>query len=1238
MPIHLINATHLKNWRGRQPQNDLPTLIRDLIWATTNDLIHISVPGGDSVYRPGFDGVVIAGNGTPFVPYGRSVWEIGTDNTPKGKAESDYQKRSKNSDKETTFIFVTPREFQDKDDWCKIKQKEGLWKDVRVYDCDDIENWLSIAPSISTLWMERVSNIAPDKIMPSIFLWEEWKLAMGGLLSPQLICSGVEREKCCFAVLDWLVEEEPSILRLKSYSHQDGQLFLASSLGYFEGFGDWLIRCVTTNNESSLRQLIASETPLLIATPIDKAGLARQALANGHKYCIITTRSATNFPEQDTVIEIPLRLASYEAQKELKQLGMPEPQAEILLRKTGRMLMALRREIAGEHPCWAEPGIRHVMSSVVLAPGWNEKLPEDREALESLSGQQYSEIEKTIKAVRITPESPLQYVDPFWKLLSPMDAWRCLGPQLSTADFERFREVVVAAFTAPDPVMDLPPDKRWAAAIYKKRTPYSGLIRKGLLQSLIIIAEFGKIYLPETLDSPQGWINSLVANIFLACREQKKWEALNSSLKELAEAAPTVFLTEIERRLADDKPSMAAFFKKNDDILFGGNPHVSLIWALERLAWFPEHLHRVAIILTKLNEIDPGGNMNPRPLGALQGIFCQMLPQTMASWEEQQSIINTLAEYHPDSSFDLLNSLIPRFGKLLGHSNKPDWREVTPKKTQYWHEVYTRAEWHESKLIELAGNNGELWAKIIEKFNNVRPETRKTITARLNALISKDELEHREALRGQIRRTLHARKTYTDSEEDLAELNSLETIYNALLPSNILERHRWLFENWPAMPNGRKGMSFKEKEIQLRELRKNALSEILVAMGVDGVLKLANQVESPYVVGHTFGYLMSEEQWDEFYNKMDFEDTSSAEFAKACIHTTLDRFGEKWVRHAINKSKEEKGNPQFLANACLTLPSGREQWELVTGLSDEVDKEYWSTVSPYKLFGNDTCEEDRTYAFNKLKTLGRTNALLDLSSSTNYLLTHRQRIDALFTYLEHPDSLVSAYELQETLNLIRESTERNDQEIIQLEWIFFKIYSPDPPQLVIHEQMAKDIKLFKEMIQISKGAHETISKDLAFNAFEILRSWKTIPGSLDDGSIDPVILTQWVNQIRTDYSQTDDKDLIDSIIGELLAHSPIDKEGRFPCEMVCRVLENNLTKSMENGFAVSIHNKRGTYSRSPYEGGQQEREIAKEYKRWAKEWQIQWPKVAALLNSISEDYEREGKWHDREKLHDDMYY
>jgi hypothetical protein len=88
----------------------------------------------------GSDGFVVAAKGTPFVPTGQSWWELGTSKDPRDKANRDYNKRKKDHGdlypRETTYVQVALRRWDDKVEWAAEKRKDGLWQDVLAFDAD----------------------------------------------------------------------------------------------------------------------------------------------------------------------------------------------------------------------------------------------------------------------------------------------------------------------------------------------------------------------------------------------------------------------------------------------------------------------------------------------------------------------------------------------------------------------------------------------------------------------------------------------------------------------------------------------------------------------------------------------------------------------------------------------------------------------------------------------------------------------------------------------------------------------------------------------------------------------------------------------------------------------------------------------------------------------------------------------------------------------------------------------
>jgi hypothetical protein len=141
-----IGAAQLEHWAQSIPAwSRLAVQLRILVQSAGSQASELDFPGNDDAERPGWDGVVVAGTGSPWVPVGRSGWEFGTNQDLKAKADNDFKKSLKvpvSERSQMTFVFVTPRRWVGKTVWREARIKDGEYRDVRAYDASDLEQWL----------------------------------------------------------------------------------------------------------------------------------------------------------------------------------------------------------------------------------------------------------------------------------------------------------------------------------------------------------------------------------------------------------------------------------------------------------------------------------------------------------------------------------------------------------------------------------------------------------------------------------------------------------------------------------------------------------------------------------------------------------------------------------------------------------------------------------------------------------------------------------------------------------------------------------------------------------------------------------------------------------------------------------------------------------------------------------------------------------------------------------------
>jgi hypothetical protein len=86
----------------------------------------------------------------------------------------------------------------------------------------------------------------------------------------------------------------------------------------------------------------------------------------------------------------------------------------------------------------------------------------------------------------------------------------------------------------------------------------------------------------------------------------------------------------------------------------------------------------------------------------------------------------------------------------------------------------------------------------------------------------------------------------------------------------------------------------------------------------------------------------------------------------------------------------------------------------------------------------------------------------------------------------------------------------------------------------------------------------------------------------------------------------------------------------WPHPAVCDVIEDAASDDLESGFRVGLYNTRGGTWRDPSEGGNQERDLAARYEKFAVAASDRWPRTAAMLRRIAEQYRAEARREDQE--------
>lgn len=1230
----------------------LPTLLAQLIRATSRGLAALRFPSDESIQHPGWDGYTDAVEETRYVPRGPAGWEIGSQRDKIAqKATVDYDKRSKDPEHldpgNASFVFVTPRRWPAKDSWTQTRRMAGPWRNVLAYDADDLVHWLEEAPAVG-LWLARRLGKRPDGVRELEDIWQEWSRATTSPLPPELVLA--DRDDDAIAVLRWL-RGDPDIFSLQATTAEEAVAFMHATLAMLpeELANAYRARCLVLTEAAAARPLADAPAPLILVLMEPEPGLARNLAARGHFVFLA-------YDERPTTQGDVRRLARPSRESisaALIAAGLPEPRAEALARDSGRNLAILRRLMPaspGRVPRWAEAAPPVALLAALLVGGWDEDFEADKAVLTELAGESYEQILLGLAPYTGEFDSPLRKVGSTWRLASPLDAWFLLARHLTTTQLDRFGRIAQSVLGADDPRYEMASDERWLASVRGIQPTYSRLLRHGVGEILILLALQGQAVRSA---SDTRWRADAIVKALLQDADARRWWSLSRDFRLLAEASPSAFLQAIEESLDKNDPPIGALFGSDGGGVFNTEHLSDLLWALEALAWSPDLLPRVGLVLARLAAIDPGGEMQNRPKNSLRRIFLLWTPQTYAPLDLQFRVIDRIRHVEPAIAWNLLLSILPRSHDTSTPSSKPRWRDYSgaEEETLTWAVIRRGTREVNKRLLDDVHADIPRWLDLLQRFGDLgedRGIALDQLAAAVDRIIDQSD---RELLRNGLRKLLHHHRRFPDADWSLptGELDRLDRIYDRLAPADLAERHAWLFEQSPQLPvDGR--TSWDAEQRQIDEARRQAVRDIYALRGAEGVLALARLSPAAGYIGKALAEeVLNGSELDRLLEvAVRNEEPRVRDFVHGLIVTLFPMRGREWAGALVQNALRGQWGETAVLTMLRALPAERWTWEQAAKAGAAIDAAFWRTV-PVFWIGTDG--EDLGYAVQKLIEVGRARHAVALagqeddSGLASDLLVRvlQEAVRQPFDSRDSNESTMFAHYVQHILIQLDARDNVADDTLLGLEWAFLPLLENSERQAkALMRALAAQPQLFVELIKALYRPDEDndVAEDppadpehmraFANQAYRLLEIWDLLPGTGEDGSIDAEKLEEWIRSARAEATSVGRLDRADYRIGVMLSASPLGADGVWPAEAVRHVLDAFRNKSMLEGFEIGKRNRRGVTSRLPSDGGALERQEAAEYRRYARALGVDHPYTAQALTKLAESYDWDAERHDQD--------
>jgi hypothetical protein len=1232
----------------------LPDLIRRLVLATTDNPERVAFRSQEGVGIAGWDGLVVAREGSPWVPVGASAWELSVQERPSAKAESDYQKRTKDPEvvdpTTTTFVYATPRPWEQKDEWTEAKRQEGPWLDVRVLDIDDLATWLDHAPTVAVWFAHLIGRLPPDAQDLESF-WVDWSGATSPPISTELLAAG--RPSQLAAIHAW-IREPASTLLLRAETEDEAVAVLAVAvLSLPDNERDTtLARAVVVTETNGWRQLAGQQRPSLLVPLFSDRAETTAAVIRGHHVCVPVGRDSTFGTGVHTEIDLP-RIDREGAREVLQSEGLDLRKAATLAEQAHRGIPLLRRQLGLlVQPRWAEPDEARTLVTASLIGRWRDDNEADTLAVGEVASVPYEDYAQELVRWENEQDRPIRRVGTTWLITSREDSWSRLAKFVTPAELERLEAATIRILGERDPSLDLPEETRWTSGVKGMVRVHSPVIREGLAGTLALIGSTGFLYSPPGIDG-EAWVCKLVRTLLDGCTDWQSWASLAESLPSIAEACPGSFLDAIEHDLAQTNPLLSMLFTDLSE-----SPHVHLLWALERLAWSSTHLSRVAVALARLARLDPGGRISNRPANSLHEMFRLWRPSTAAPAELRLQVLDGLRNTCPDVTWPLLLALLPAFPETSSPNVEPRWRDwLPPEGTRV-----TRAELLEGmgavseRLVADVNEVASRWVQLIPRLDDFAgvhfDAAANSLTQFANTNLDQSD---RDSLAGALRRLVahHAEYPQTEWFMGAEKLERLKGILPQLEDSDPIRGNTWLFA-WDTRLPDASGGGWEERVGLVEERRAATVGNISGQRGVEGLLSLARAVDDPWSVGSAAADADLQVPETELLEViLDSTEESLSVMGQGYVAGQTAGGGEAWVRATLESDQAKTWSPGQRGSLLVNLPLGNDTWAFVNAETPETQDEYWRRV-PIVGRGQDVPRHVIEETATNLQDHGRYAAAVDLirlyGADSEVVATALERFAE--NGPENPyviDRL--AWAVTSLLDSLDESPTVSAERIALLEWVFLGLrqYGDDRPRF-LERRLATYPRFFVELLELvfkAEGEEEPRSEEagtedaerqrqLARRAMELLSRWSTPPGLSQDGIVDAEAVRQWISEARELAAEVGRQRVGDEYIGQILSKLPDGSDSFPPHEAVRDLFEELRNGDIETGYFMGVLNDRGITSRSLTEGGDQERRIQARFREASLQLRVRWPTASRILGELAARYEHEARDEDvRAQLHDE---
>lgn len=1230
----LITASHLAQWPEVYSQDSrphFPELMRRLL-VETPQASEISIRTDDGTSLAGPDGVAIFKEPTKLLPSGRLRFEFGTKKRIKEKANEDYDKSKETALPDETFVFVTPRRWQGKHDWVAERQADGLFKDVRALDADDLELWLQLAPN-AHIWISERLGLHPRDAITLEKWWNDFSRSTSPELPLGLFTAGRGKEA---GQLRQLVKGEPQSIRIRSEWEDDVLGFIAAALNQqteadSNDTPPTIVRSAEVWERVTAWRGNGALIPLFDRPDIDRA-------IHSGRHVVEVLDNNTAQPSNNVNIELS-RLDLDEAAKAFWSKKVGSNRAYYLARIARLSIPALVREIscAGriQKPGWSEDPSANILSTLMLVGSWNENSNyKDLQAISELSGISLEKLQGSIFNAVNKSDSALRRTGEVVLFTSPKQAFSELGKNgIQSTTASRWSEIASHVILESNSNSYKPTSiEENITGSARKEHFYSFALRRGIADSLALAGSMKS----ENISEISKEIVKDILQKIISHEDLHTWSDIADIFPLLAETAPDDFLDALEEDLKSENPSISKllWFPREEVILY----RYSLMSALRLLCWWPEYFIRASKILTKLHQYpDPRLEFNLHlPSSIMSSIYTNQRLKDCVDIKTQLAAIEKCRSIDRSAIWFLLQSIWGGYIEDLTPSPLPPDMPLLPNMPRYNLEYILE---HINNTSEPSANTSEEfvletikkaieWAKsdntelpylvcALDVLAVIKSEYFYKIIDLIKRKINNDELDL--DIHFRILRNLEELVLNKDDLNDL--FISIRATIDSGLPKILDDSDSW-----------------------------DQLEKIIRAEAV---------VEFDLIFQRTFRPIIEKldsynhpKTIDIIIQLLDSDDIDVKKEAKSWVNDHVKRKGPELLKRVL---KREDINEEVRSLFIVSIPTESRFWNLLREYPDD-EKIFWKRAKFISVPEKDIVEAIEMLLHFDLpgqainaagRAIGMAPHQVSISSrtqeDTSLVLDPKLLTSVLWAADEELKTCPRPFPFCiENLEIIFDylvDNKLSTADLVSLEFSYFILLDGMSKSYALKYAIGSDPDLFLSLACGKISSEQSIYPLIDFNdqslAKMVLSKWDGFPGQQNDDTLNEELMHSWVKHVRSKLNSSDfTSDLVPDVVnscyvfwGQALGRIPMNAESTWLPESVRDIIEDinndSLNEGVYQGVLQSISSSIPRYD-----------ELAKQYFTLSSSAGLgPWPSSSKIAKRIAKHYQSE---YQKDQIHQDL--